>query len=378
MANFYINTSTIRPIMTDNKSIDDNQTSPMKIDEEEEESSFIDINATGESINEGSKHSSPNQLSMEGSTTSKETHSSQKNKTYFTDDELGTKRCFFINSLLSWSISFEFKRETFHLAVVLFDKSCAYYEYICDDMLFQLAVVSLAMAAKILEVNIPTANDYLEVVEKNINVKISLEDFFSTEKTISRVMQWRLQPKTIYVTLHEILFKWDEMFGTSGISFLNDNPLSYIHYRQIHQVIDTLVHHHQYVEFPYEHIVLSSMFILILRDIDYELFNESNKHKAIYDAETLKSCLNEVVHGQNENEEIRNFINNFNSFLIMNKVSFDELKDSLVFSSKLIEIKFYYFEPKEKGDNYHDYITWQTKIEHFSDIMKLLYNIYYI
>ena len=136
MANFYINTSTIRPIMNENKSIDDNQTSPMKIDEEEEESSFIDINATGESINEGSKHSSPNQLSMEGSTTSKETHSSQKNKTYFTDDELGTKRCFFINSLLSWSISFEFKRETFHLAVVLFDKSCAYYEYICEDMLF--------------------------------------------------------------------------------------------------------------------------------------------------------------------------------------------------------------------------------------------------
>ena len=378
MAIFYINTSTIGPLMNVNKSIDDNQTSQMKIDEEEEESSFVDINATGESMNEGSKHSSPEQLSMEGSTTSKETHSSLKNKTYFTDDELGAKRCFIINSLLSWSISFEFKRETFHLAVVLFDKSCAYYEYICDNMMFQLAVVSLSMAAKISEVNTPTTNDYLEVVEKNINVKISLEDFFSTEKTISRVMQWRLQPKTIYDTLHEILFKWDEMFGTNGISFLNDNPLSYIHYRQIHQVIDTLVHHHQYVEFPYEHIVFSSMFILILRDINFELFNETNKHKAIYDAETLKNCLNEIINEQNENEEIRNFINNFNAFLNMNNVSFDDMIDSLVFSSKLIEIKFYYFESKEKGDNYHDYITWQTKIEHFNDIMNLLYIAYCI
>ena len=56
MAIFYINTSTIGPLMNVNKSIDDNQTSQMKIDEQEEESSFVDINATGESMNEGSKH----------------------------------------------------------------------------------------------------------------------------------------------------------------------------------------------------------------------------------------------------------------------------------------------------------------------------------
>lgn len=331
---------------------------------------------------ENSKVSKEDETATTTTTTSsimeKITHSSNIPQ-YINDTKTGKIRCIIVNSILEWTAVLGFHRETFHLAVSYFDKYCSMTPVRANETLGLCGIICLNLAAKLVEIYIPSTNDYILLALQN-NVKITKEDFNNMEKEILSKITWKLRPTTIYHTLNQLLNKWDNfgiLFTVTDFKFLKNNPLSYIHFRQINQIIDTITHCHLYLNFSFEYIVCSSLLILFFRNVGCEFFNEDNKHKFNFDRDFFCSFISSILY--DKSNLLYELVSKFQVFLLESKIEIlsEKFINALVFSSKFLEIKFYYKKPKmvdrDVKRSYNELLNCQTKIAKLKELFQICY-----
>lgn len=226
-------------------------------------------------------------------------------------------RCILIEWLMELCEEYAFKRDTFHYAVNYVDRFMSKLRDVSKMSLQLIGVVSLSLAAKFEEVQIPKIQDYLNATDNSY----SQDEFIATERLILKTLRWEIIPTTINTWLNWYVCQWDlylDSFPENLLQFEKNesNPIyfkkadegSYIHYRMVTQLIDLYIVDYYSLKFSSRKLIAASMLILLSKLTEVSYFTKENQSLYDFDEKFFKSYLIREESRAENNFEKNNFI----------------------------------------------------------------------
>lgn len=276
------------------------------------------------------------------------------------------------NTLMQLCEEFAFKRETYFLAVFNCDR-CLSMHSLNDISLrdFHLiALTSLALSAKIEEVQIPKLIEYTSTFPE---YSFTLSDIILMEQTIMTQLNWNSIPNTMNTWLSWHICQWDLFIDSvDGIKellyqnkdnntntvdetvyFKKKDDVSYYNYRRITQLIDLFSLDIESLNYNVQYLVVCAiLFVLIeTKHCDGNCDND-NAYMKVFQRFVCES-FGEDVYGSDEFRNVMEYCLNMKGVEFV----FDL---PLIYQVEECEI--------EKG-SYEEFITYQTTNEHLLEYL---------
>jgi hypothetical protein len=260
---------------------------------------------------------------------------------------------------------FAYKRDTFYFSIYSIDRylSKQKNKNLTKNELLIITITSLALSAKIEEIQIPNIKDYLNCItsiNNNEDYKhISIKEIILMEQKFMLEFNWRNNPNTINTWMNWHICQWDlfinsidnnysllcQEYGEGNIIyFKNKDNESYYNYRIISQFIDFIILNIDCLKFNSQYLIFGC--ILEILKNKYKDFENKNIYLDIFNR-FVNESLGDNIFEEKEFIDCLKFCDNILSyFFSLNLINYDI---PLVYQSD--------FKNIENG-TYEDFLTY--------------------
>ena len=266
-----------------------------------------------------------------------------------------------------------YKRDTYYLSIYNIDRYCSKIsskEQINKDKLILIAITSLAISAKIEEVQIVKLNEYIQILnelnEKEKKNSINLIDIISLEKKMMIEFKWKCNPNTLNLWLNWHIFQWDLFIETIEENYLKmkfaydenivffrkkDNN-SYFFYRQITQIVDLIYLDYENLSYDKQYLIIGAIFVILKNNYDKI---RNNTYVSIFE-DFVKQSLGEDILDDNLFSLTIKYVQKISKNFIQNNLFSYELPISYQLDNDDINIY-----------NFEDFVSYQIYNENLFD-----------
>ena len=269
------------------------------------------------------------------------------------------------NALMQLCEEYAFKRETYFLAVFNCDRCLSGRLNDISLREFHLiAITSLALSAKLEEVQIPKLIEYTSTFPE---YSFTLSEIILMEQTIMTQLNWNSIPNTMNTWLSWHICQWDLFIDSvdgvqellcenkdntvdETVYFKKKDDVSYYNYRRITQLIDLFSLDIESLSYNVQYLVVCAILFVLIETKHCD--NSDNVYMQVFQRFVCES-FGEDVYGSDEFRKVMEYC------LAMKGVEF--LFDlPLIYQVEECEI--------EKG-SYEEFITYQTTNEHLLEYL---------
>ena len=266
-----------------------------------------------------------------------------------------------------------YKRDTYYLSTYNIDRYCSKIspkEKINKEKLVLIALTSLAISAKMEEVQIVKLNEYIKILnelnEKEKINSISTTDIISLEKKIMIEFKWKCSPNTLNLWLNWHICQWDLFIETIEENFLKmksaydenivffkkkDNN-SYLFYRQITQIVDLIYLDYSNLSYEKQYLIIGALFVILKNNYDKI---RNNTYVSVFE-DFVKQSFGEDILDDNSFTLSIKYVQKISKNFIQNNLFSYELPIS------------YQIENEEiKNNNFEDFVSYQIYNENLFD-----------
>lgn len=262
-------------------------------------------------------------------------------------------RAILIEWLMELCEEFAFKRDTFHYAVNYIDRFLSKIQDASKRSLQLIGVACLSIAAKLEEISIPKAEEYIKATENSYKES----EFIAMEKYILKILKWDILPITINTWLNWYLCQWDLFIDSMPIAknqlvnisdefvyFKRTDEKAYHMYRQVTQFIDLFVVDYNSLSYSIRHLVASAMLLTLCINFNLEVFMKENINKYIFDINFFRELLKINEKSLATPSDI--LVHVFLDFLYMSfNLRYEDILESLSYAGQFLNFEFDYALP---------------------------------